>query len=174
MPAPASVASSLDTVLALMPVRRAISFVPSSDSSSDSASSTASARSTAATWRMAGCPVLGMVVITVVKSIRAILTLYCPGGNTHEQRASGFVTLRRPRRPRPRPLERVPPRARPRRERQRLRARRHRPREEPPRSRCLGYRVRRRAELLLLARDGRSDQGVGRAVRVGSHRLRLP
>src|SRR6188472_1404012 len=58
----ASVASSRETVLALIPVRRAISFVPSSGLPSESASSTATARSTAATWRTAGCPVRGIVV----------------------------------------------------------------------------------------------------------------
>ena len=51
--AAASVASRRETVLALIPLRRAISFVPSSLPSA-SASSTASARSTAATWRTAG------------------------------------------------------------------------------------------------------------------------
>ena len=51
-----------DTVLALIPVRRAISFVPSSALPSESASSTASARPTAATCRTAGCPVLGIGV----------------------------------------------------------------------------------------------------------------
>ena len=52
-PAAASVASRRETVLALIPVRRAISFVPSSPPSA-SVSSTAIARSTAATWRTAG------------------------------------------------------------------------------------------------------------------------
>ena len=51
--AEASVASRRETVLALIPVRRAISFVPSSPPSAR-ASSTVNARSTAATWRTAG------------------------------------------------------------------------------------------------------------------------
>src|SRR6201987_1898916 len=58
----ASVASRRETVLALIPVRRAISFVPSSALPSERASSTATARSTAGTWRTAGCPVRGIVV----------------------------------------------------------------------------------------------------------------
>ncbi len=48
-------------MLALIPVRRAISFVPSSTWPAASASRTATARSTAATWRTAGFPVRVMV-----------------------------------------------------------------------------------------------------------------
>ena len=106
-------------MLALMPVRRASSFVPSSASASASASSTASARSTAATRRTAGCPVLGTVL-----SSRVILKRDCLGGNTYGRGSSQLVTLRRRRRRHPRPLDRVPPREGAARARPRLRRRR--------------------------------------------------
>ena len=56
-PPATSVASRRETLLALIPVRRAISFVPSSVSASASTSSTLNARCTAPTSLNAGCPV---------------------------------------------------------------------------------------------------------------------